>query len=83
MKYFMERYPAQFMGYMQKISKVHPEGNQDVEWLIEAIGKNARDIETELIDYMQQFPRLEDPMIELFQERKKLHDSIVYFGGVK
>ncbi len=81
-KYFMDTYPDKFMKYILKISEKTPEGNEDIEWLIEAIGKDARTIEAELLEYMKKFPQIEDPYFEQFDEMQKLHDSLVNFGSV-
>jgi hypothetical protein len=82
-RFLMERYPHEFLVYMQKIVATQPQGSQDIEWLVQAIGKDERTIESELKEYMQQFPQLEDPVIKILSERKKLQDSIAYFGDVK
>jgi hypothetical protein len=82
-RFLVERYPKEFLVYMDKIAVTQPEGAQDLEWLLQALGKDARTIESELKEYMQQFPQLEDPVIKIVSERKKLQDSIAYFGDVK
>ena len=80
--FLMDTYPGRFMQYIQKIAEQTPQENEDIEWLIEAIGKDARTIEAELIEYMKQFPQVEDPYMEQIDEMKRLHDSLVNFGSV-
>lgn len=81
--FFMEKYPDEFMQYVHKVGSQTSEANQDLEWLIEAIGKDARTIEKELLAFMDQFPEVENPLMKTFDKRKELHDSLVTFGYVK
>jgi len=81
--FLMHRYPNQFMEYVLKMGAKPPEGDEDLQWLISIIGKDSRTIETELIEYMEQFPEEEDPFMTLIEKRRKLRDSLVNFGHVK
>jgi len=82
-KYLMDNYREGFITYMNRVAETPPEGNQDIEWLEEAIGKDRRTLEKELIDYMSQFPPVDDPVTKIMERNKEFHDDLVTFGATK
>jgi hypothetical protein len=82
-KYLMENYHEGFITYLNRIAEMPPEGNEDIEWLEEAIGKDRRTIEKELIEYMSQFPPVDDPITQIMERNKEFHDDLVTFGATK
>lgn len=80
--YLMHHYPAQFMQYMQRVAEKEPEGNEDVLWLEETIGKDRRTMEEELQAFMKTFPEVVDPFMEFIDKRDELKNSLMSFGDV-
>lgn len=66
--FLMDRYPAQFMEYQRRFSREKAEEHEDIEWLVEALGKDIRIIEKEFVEYMDRLEKLEDPLIERFEK---------------
>ena len=71
--FLMNNYPDKFMGYLGRMTRETPKDDEDILWLLEALGKDLREVETEFLEYMDQFEEIEHPelkeldfMIELF-----------------
>ncbi|MBI4437269.1 MAG: DUF1570 domain-containing protein [Candidatus Omnitrophica bacterium] len=74
--FLMSRYPMQFMNYLERMSREKPKEDEDILWLLEALGVELRTLENEFLEYMKQFQELEDPYLErmdqvqhIFQQR--------------
>jgi len=74
--FLMSRYPTQFMNYLERMSRETPKKNEDILWLLEALGVELRTLENEFFEHMKQFQELEDPYLErmdlvrsIFQQR--------------
>jgi len=71
--FLMNRYPAEFTKYLERFSREKPKENEDIHWLLEALGgKNMRALEGEFLEYMNQFPELEDPYLEEFDMMRNI-----------
>lgn len=73
--FLMNRYPAQFMSYLERLSREKPKENEDIQWLLQALGKELRGVEGEFLDYMNQFPELEDPFLEHFDTMRSVFEG--------
>jgi len=62
--FLMHRYPEGFLKYLERVSREKPKENEDIQWLLSAVGKELRPLENEFLEYMDQFPKLEDPYLE-------------------
>ncbi|MBL7071043.1 MAG: hypothetical protein ISS26_02580 [Candidatus Omnitrophica bacterium] len=65
--FLMNSYPDEFMKYQERMAGVKAEGQEDINWLIEYIGKDLRVVDNEFRDYMAKFEELEDPFIVQFE----------------
>ncbi len=61
--FLMSRYPAEFIEYQEKLSHEAPEKMEDLNWLLTILGADLREIEKEFLEYMKQFPEIEDPEV--------------------
>lgn len=81
--YLMDTYRDGFLSYIKRVAETPPEGNQDVLWLEEAIGKDRRVIERELIAYMEQFPKKDDPVLKILERDQDFINDLRTFGATK
>ena len=70
--FLMNRYPAQFANYLERLSREKPKENEDIQWLLQALGKDLRAVEGEFLEYMKAFPELEDPYFEQFDTMRSI-----------
>jgi hypothetical protein len=73
--FLMHRYPKEFIAYQKKYAAHKPEGQQDLEWLLEALGKDLRALESEFLEFMKQYPTLPDPAIERMEKFRDVFNS--------
>lgn len=73
--FLIHRYPTPFMQYLERISREKPKENEDILWLLEALGKDLRVLEGEFLEYMKQFPELEDPFLEQIDTVQRIIQS--------
>lgn len=74
--FLMHRYPEEFMNYQMKMAKETPKGNEDFQWLLEALGKqDARTLQEEFIAYMKEYQELEDPFLEQIDKMTEIFTS--------
>ncbi|MFH1857016.1 MAG: hypothetical protein ABH836_07350 [Candidatus Omnitrophota bacterium] len=73
--FLTHEYPSEFMEYQIKMAADSPEKMDDVNWFLEAIGKDLREIEKEFLAYTANLPELKDPEVnwvllknEIFRE---------------
>lgn len=59
--FLMDRYPKEFMEYQRRMAKKAAEGQEDINWLLECVGKDLRTLDAEFAEYMNRFEELEDP----------------------
>ena len=64
--FLMRNYQDEFMKYIEKMVDQKASGVQDITWLLEALGKDLREIENEFLEYMDQFEELESPEMKYF-----------------
>ncbi|MBI4358778.1 MAG: hypothetical protein HY584_05710 [Candidatus Omnitrophica bacterium] len=74
--FLMDRYPIQFMAYQKRLARETPQGNEDVQWLLEALGKSdVRALEEEFVAFMKRYPVLEDPSLEQLDQMMSIFNS--------
>lgn len=66
--FLIDRYPDEFMEYQDRIAKQPAQKQKDIEWLIESIGKDLRELEKEFAGYMDRYEGLEDPFVKRFEK---------------
>jgi len=66
--FLMAEYPKEFMEYQRRMAEETAKENQDIEWLSEAIGKDIKTIEKELVEYMSRYEEVDDPYIRHFDK---------------
>ncbi len=73
--FLMNRYPKEFMEYQRRLSEDSAKGQEDIKWLLEALGKELKPLEKEFVKYMDRYEDLEDPfaaryerMLNIFNE---------------
>jgi hypothetical protein len=81
-RFFMERYHKEFLSYMERVARQEPIGTEDIVWLLEEMGKDARTLEREWEEFIQQFPALEDPLMKELDEIESMRRSLQNFGDV-
>lgn len=64
--FLMDKYPRQFLAYQEKMSKELARGDEDIQWLLQATGKDLRTLEGEFVEYMNNYAEVEDPYISNF-----------------
>ncbi|MFH1857665.1 MAG: DUF1570 domain-containing protein [Candidatus Omnitrophota bacterium] len=74
--FLIDRYPDAFMKYLERISRETPKENEDILWLLGALGKDLRGLDAEYQDYMKQFPELEDPYLEEFDMIRSIFQGV-------
>ncbi len=71
--FLMKNYHAPFLKYLKRISSEKSGQSDDYNWLLEALGKDAKTIEKEWSDYIDTLPKAEDPLLE---QKFKVHDML-------
>ncbi|MDP8230617.1 MAG: DUF1570 domain-containing protein [Candidatus Gorgyraea atricola] len=64
--FLMKRYPKEFMEYQNRLAGETAKYSEDINWLLEALGKDSKTIEREFAEYMAGFEELEDPFLIRF-----------------
>jgi len=70
--FLMDKYPQEVMQYQKRMSENLALGHEDLDWLLEATGKDLRELENEFKEYMQQYADVEDPHEAMFSEIDKM-----------
>ncbi len=69
--FLMEKYPEQFMDYQKRMAKDLTQEHEDIDWLLEELGKDLRTVEKEFVEYMNTYEQVDDPYVSSFV---KLYD---------
>ena len=64
--FLMKNYRKEFFSYLDRMRLEKPSGDDDLKWLIEALGKDLRTVEKEWIASIDALPNVEDPELEEF-----------------
>jgi len=59
--FLMNKYPDEFMSYLERMVGEKPEKNEDLEWLLGALDRKLREVEEEFLAYMDKFEQIENP----------------------
>ena len=62
--FLMKNYRKEFMHYLKRMTMEKPSQDDDLKWLIEALGKDLRVVEKEWQDSIDVLPNVDDPQIE-------------------
>ena len=62
--FLMKNYRKEFLSYLERMTREKPSKDDDLKWLIEALGKDLHVIEKEWQDSIDALPNVEDPQIE-------------------
>jgi len=73
--FLMQVHRDGFMEYLGRVSQETPQENEDILWLLKAVGKELRPLEGEFIAYMDQFEELDDPMFEQMDTFRSIFQS--------
>ncbi|MBN1872316.1 MAG: hypothetical protein JW800_07065 [Candidatus Omnitrophica bacterium] len=65
--FLMDRYPEGFMKYQEMMAGKAATGADDLNWLLDSLGKDLREVDREFISYMDDFPEIEDPFVKHFE----------------
>ena len=80
-KFLMERYPAQFIDYQNRMAdrlmqkKIAEASEDDFNLLLKCLNKDLPALETEFKEYMTRFERVDDPMVKRVLEYEKMYDE--------
>ena len=66
--FLMDRYPKQFIEYQKRLSENSAEGQDDITWLLEALGKELKPLQKEFVEYMDRYEELEDPFAARYEK---------------
>jgi len=76
--FLMERYPDQFMAYQIRFATQKPkDGEEELRWLLESVGKDLPALEKELSDHMSMYPKVEDPDVKRFMRYYKIWEDVL------
>jgi len=64
--FLMDSYPEEFMEYQSRMAEKTAEGQEDINWLLECLGKDLNTVEGEFKAYMAKYEELEDPFLVRF-----------------
>jgi len=70
--FLMKNYRKEFLSYLDRMRLEKPSGDDDLKWLIQALGKDLRTVEKEWIASIDALPNAEDPQIEQFLRIKEI-----------
>lgn len=74
--FLMEKYPDQFIAYQIKFATQKPkDGDEDLQWLLKAVGKDLPTLEKEFRTYMATYDVIEDPEVKLFMRYQTVKDA--------
>ncbi len=74
--FLMEKYPDQFIAYQIKFATQKPkDGDEDLRWLLKAVGKDLPSLEKEFRAYMSSYDIIEDPEVKLFMRYQMVKDA--------
>ncbi len=59
------------MEYQKRMAKDLAQEHEDIDWLLEELGKDLRTIEKEFVEYMNTYEQVDDPYVSSFV---KLYD---------
>ena len=68
----MEKYPKEFMAYQNRMTEETAKQQEDIKWLLQALGKDLKTIQREFEEYMNKFEKLDDPDVAHFIKLHKL-----------
>lgn len=76
--FLMEKYPDQFMAYQIRFATQKPkDGDEELRWLLEAVGKDLPALEKEFSIYMAGYPMVDDPDVRNFMRYYKIWEEIL------
>jgi len=78
-KFLVNKYPEEFFQYLKRLSKENPEERKELDWFLETLDKDVRTLQSEFMEYMNQFEQQEDPIIEQFLKIQALSDKLKSF----
>lgn len=64
--FLMKRYPEGFLRYLDRMAGEKPSEADDLNWLLEAVGKDLRVLESEWHEHIAAMPTPKDPEIEIW-----------------
>ncbi len=64
--FLMANYREEFMEYQKRMAEKSAEGQEDIDWLLECIGKDLRTVEGEFRAYMAKYEEQQDPFLDEF-----------------
>ena len=70
--FLMDRNQEQFMDYMKRMSEEAAKENEDIDWLLQALGKDIRTVEKEFMEYMNTYKEPPDPFVSRFIEMQEI-----------
>jgi hypothetical protein len=62
--FLMRRHRTGFIRYLDRMARERAEGQEDIRWLLEVVGKGLRELEEEWLAYVDSLPDVPDPQIE-------------------
>jgi len=74
-KFLMDRHREPFLKYLRRVAEQEPTGQEDLEWLLEALGMDLKTLQAQFSGYMTVFPQLQDPDIKRLELTKQVFDS--------
>lgn len=76
--FMMAKYPDQFIGYQIRFATEKPkDGEEDLQWLLKALGKDLPTLEREFAEYMKTYPQAEDPDVKEYMRYYKVWDDLM------
>ena len=76
--FLMAKYPDQFMAYQLKFATQKPkDGEEELSWLLQFIGKDLPALEKEFADYMATYPKVEDPDVKRYMRYHKIWEDLL------
>ena len=73
--FLMHTYPDQFMNYLERISKEAPKENEDLNWLLEALGKDLKVLQFEFMEFIKKYEPTEDPDVKYLNKMRQIFES--------
>lgn len=74
--FLMHHYSNGFIKYLERMSQEEAKDHEDLDWLLEAVGKDLRTLEKEFFDYMKTFPEMQDPDIKRFELIRDVFNTV-------
>jgi hypothetical protein len=67
--FLMQRYPEAFFRYLQRLATENPaEGTVTLNWLLDAVGRDAATFEQEFLAYVDSFPPVDSVLVKQMQD---------------